>query len=199
MSGSEHLMTKEELQYFTESFADNQKNNSINFDIFSGICLSYNKILNKTVLEESLKDIKASLDKKNNSQQINIKQDEYFNLINTILKDQFQSQNQDDPEMEKLFKSLAGKEGDYVYKKKLTEIINTFGLLIDLEKFFRPVGGAEEINFNEFCTLFRTEKREDNFRKTFLNFIDKSSKEPEEKEEIKAIYKANFPIKYYGD
>jgi hypothetical protein len=151
------------------------------------------------VLEESLKDIKASLDKKNNTQQINIKQDEYFNLINTIIKDQFQSQNQDDPEMEKLFKSLAGKEGDYVYKKKLTEIINTFGLLIDTEKFFRPVGGAEEINFNEFCTLFRTEKKEVDFRKTFFSFIDKSAKEPEEKEEIKAIYRANFPIKYYGD
>ena len=81
----------------------------------------------------------------------------------------------------------------------MTEIINTFGLSIDTEQFFRPVGGAEEINFNEFCTLFRTEKKEDNFRKTFLSFIDKSSKEPDEKEEIKAIYKANFPIKYYGD
>ena len=196
---SDHLMTKEELQYFTENFAENQKNGSLNLDFFFNICRSYNKILNKTVLEESLKDIKTSLEKKNSTQQITIKQDEYFNYINTILKDQFQSQNQDDPEMEKLFKSLAGKEGDYVYKKKLSEIIKTFGLLIDLDQFFRPVGGAEEINFNEFCTLFRTEKKEDNFRKTFLSFIDKSSKEPDEKEEIKAIYKANFPIKYYGD
>jgi len=196
---SDHLMTKEELQYFTENFAENQKNGALNLDFFFNICRSYNKILNKTVLEESLKDIKTSLEKKNSTQQITIKQDEYFNYINTILKDQFQSQNQDDPEMEKLFKSLAGKEGDYVYKKKLSEIIKTFGLLIDLDQFFRPVGGAEEINFNEFCTLFRTEKKEENFRKTFMNFIDKSSKEPEEKEEIKAIYKANFPIKYYGD
>ena len=196
---SDHLMTKEELQYFTENFAENQKNGALNLDFFFNICRSYNKILNKTVLEESLKDIKTALEKKNSTQQITIKQDEYFNYINTILKDQFQSQNQDDPEMEKLFKSLAGKEGDYVYKKKLSEIIKTFGLLIDLDQFFRPVGGAEEINFNEFCTLFRTEKKEDNFRKTFLSFIDKSSKEPEEKEEIKAIYKANFPIKYYGD
>ena len=32
-----------------------------------------------------------------------------------------------------------------------------------------------------------------------MSFIDKSSKEEEEKEDIKAIYKANFPIKYYGD
>ena len=196
---SDHLMTKEELQFFTDNFNDNQKNGVLNFDLFCNICRSYSKISNKTVLEESLKDIKTSLDKKNSAQQINIKQDEYFNFINTILKDQFQSQNQDDPEMEKLFKSLAGKDGDYVYKKRLTDIINTFGLLVDVEQFFKPVGGAEEINFNEFCTLFRTEKNQENFRTTFINFIDKSSKEPEEKEELKAIYKANFPIKYYGD
>ena len=196
---SDHLMSKEELQFFTDNFNGNQKNGVLNFDLFCNICRSYSKISNKTVLEESLKDIKTSLDKKNSAQQINIKQDEYFNFINTILKDQFQSQNQDDPEMEKLFKSLAGKDGDYVYKKRLTDIISTFGLLVDVEQFFRPVGGAEEINFNEFCTLFRTEKTQENFRTTFINFIDKSSKEPEEKEELKAIYKANFPIKYYGD
>ena len=196
---SDHLMTKEELQFFTDNFNENQKNGVLNFDLFCNICRSYSKISNKTVLEESLKDIKTSLDKKNSAQQINIKQDEYFNFINTILKDQFQSQNQDDPEMEKLFKSLAGKDGDYVYKKRLTDIINTFGLLVDVEQFFKPVGGAEEINFNEFCTLFRTEKNQETFRTTFINFIDKSSKEPEEKEELKAIYKANFPIKYYGD
>ena len=196
---SEHLISKDELEFFQDNFNENQKNGTINFEYLCNICRSYAKILNKTVLEESLKDIKASLDKKNTQQNISLKQDEYFNIINTILKDQFQSQNQDDPEMEKLFKSLAGKDGDYVYKKKLTEIINTFGLLIDLEQFFRPVNGAEEINFNEFCTLFRSEKTEENFRKTFITFIDKSSKEPEEKEELKAIYKANFPIKYYGD
>ena len=192
-------MTKEELQYFTDNFNENQKNGTINFEYFCNICRSCENIINKTVLEESLKDIQNSFDKKTPMQQINLKKDEYFNLINTVIKDQFQSQNQDDPEMEKLFKSLAGKDGDYVYKKKLTDIINTFGLLVDLEQFFRPVGGAEEINFNEFCTLFRSKKTQEDFRKSFFNFIDKSSKEPDEKEEIKAIYKANFPIKYYGD
>ena len=192
-------MTKEELQYFTDNFNENQKNGTINFEYFCNICRSCEHIFNKTVLEESLKDIQNSFDKKTPMQQINLKKDEYFNLINTVIKDQFQSQNQDDPEMEKLFKSLAGKDGDYVYKKKLTDIINTFGLLVDLEQFFRPVGGAEEINFNEFCTLFRSKKTQEDFRKSFFNFIDKSSKEPDEKEEIKAIYRANFPIKYYGD
>ena len=192
-------MTKHDSLYFTENFNEYQKNGLITFDIFSSICREYKGITEKPVLEETLKDLKASLDKKNTMQTINLKQEEYFNFVNTVLKDQAQSKNQNDPEMEKLFKSLAGKEGDYVYKRKLTDIINMFGLPINLNNFFQPVQGQEEINFNEFCCLFRAENVDENLRKTFITFIDKSSKEPEEKEDIKAIYKANFPIKYYGD
>ena len=192
-------MTKHDSLYFSENFNEYQKNGLITFDLFSSICREYKGITEKPVLEETLKDLKASLDKKNTMQTINLKQEEYFNFVNTVLKDQAQSKNQNDPEMEKLFKSLAGKEGDYVYKRKLTDIINMFGLPINLNNFFQPVQGQEEINFNEFCCLFRAENVDENLRKTFITFIDKSSKEPEEKEDIKAIYKANFPIKYYGD
>ena len=195
---SEGLMTKEDSLYFTQCFNDSQRNGQITFDQFSFICSEYKKF-DQAVLQETLKDLKASLDKKNNNAQINLKQDEYFNYVNTVLKDQAQSKNQNDPEMEKLFKSLAGKEGDYVYKKKLSDIIRTFDLPINLDQFFQPIGGQEEINFNEFCSLFQVEKVDENLRKTFINFIDKSSKEPDEKEDIKAIYKANFPIKYYGN
>ena len=195
----EGYMTKHDLLYFTENFKEYQKNDSITFDLFSSICREYKGITEKPVLEETLKDLKASLDKKNVMQTINLKKEDYFNFVNTVLKDQAQSKNQNDPEMEKLFKSLAGKEGDYVYKRKLTDIINMFGLPINLNNFFQPVAGQEELNFNEFCCLFRAENVDENLRKTFVTFIDKSSKEPEEKEDIKAIYKANFPIKYYGD
>ena len=192
-------MTKSDTIYFTDNFHEYQKNGTINFELFSSICREYKGISDKAVLEESLKDLKAPLEKKNQNQQINLKQEEYFNFVNTILKDQAQSKNQNDPEMEKLFRSLAGKDGDYVYKRKLSDIINMFGLPINLNSFFQPVGGQEELNFNEFCCLFRADKADENLRKTFINFIDKSSKEPEEKEDIKAIYKANFPIKYYGE
>jgi hypothetical protein len=195
---SEGLMTKEDSLYFTQCFNDSQRNGQITFDQFSFICSEYKKF-DQAVLQETLKDLKTNLDKKNNNAQIILKQDEYFNYVNTVLKDQAQSKNQNDPEMEKLFKSLAGKEGDYVYKKKLSDIIRTFDLPINLDQFFQPIGGQEEINFNEFCSLFQVEKVDENLRKTFINFIDKSSKEPDEKEDIKAIYKANFPIKYYGN
>ena len=196
---NEGYMTKNENSYFTDNFNEYQKNGLIAFDLFCSICRDCKDITDKTVLEESLKDIKSSLDKKNTMQQINLKKEDYFNCANTVLKDQAQSKNQNDPEMEKLFKSLAGKEGDYVYKRKLSDIITTFGLPVNLNNFFQPVGGQEELTFNEFCCLFKAEKVDDNLRKTFINFIDKSSKEPEEKDDIKAIYKANFPIKYYGD
>ena len=195
---SEGLMTKDDSLYFTQCFNDSQRNGQITFDQFSFICSEYKKF-DQAVLQETLKDLKTNLDKKNNNAQIILKQDEYFNYVNTVLKDQAQSKNQNDPEMEKLFKSLAGKEGDYVYKKKLSDIIRTFDLPINLDQFFQPIGGQEEINFNEFCSLFQVEKVDENLRKTFINFIDKSSKEPDEKEDIKAIYKANFPIKYYGN
>ena len=191
-------MTKEDSLYFTQCFNDSQRNGQITFDQFSFICSEYKKF-DQAVLQETLKDLKTNLDKKNNNAQIILKPDEYFNYVNTVLKDQAQSKNQNDPEMEKLFKSLAGKEGDYVYKKKLSDIIRTFDLPINLDQFFQPIGGQEEINFNEFCSLFQVEKVDENLRKTFINFIDKSSKEPDEKEDIKAIYKANFPIKYYGN
>ena len=196
---NEGFMKKEDELYFNEYFHEYQKNGQITFDYFSLICREFKGITDKAVLEESLKDLRASLDKKNVIQTLYLKQEEYNHFVNTVLKDQAQSKNQNDPEMEKLFKSLAGKEGDYVYKKKLSDIITMFELPINLNTFFQPVGGQEELNFNEFCCLFRPEKIDENLRKTFINFIDKSSKEPDEKEDIKAIYKANFPIKYYGD
>ena len=196
---NEGFMKKEDELYFNEYFNEYQKNGQITFDNFSLICKEFKGITDKVVLEETLKDLRTSLDKKNVIQTLYLKQDEYNNFVNTVLKDQAQSKNQNDPEMEKLFKSLAGKEGDYVYKKKLSDIITMFDLPINLNTFFQPVGGQEELNFNEFCCLFRPEKIDENLRKTFITFIDKSSKEPDEKEDIKAIYKANFPIKYYGD
>ena len=195
---SDNLLSKEDSQYFTQCFNEAQKNGQVSFDQFVNICSEYKK-LDHAVLQESVKDLKSAMDKKNNNTQIMLKQDEYFNYVNTIMKEQAQSKNQNDPEMERLFKSLAGKDGDYVYKKKLTDIIKLFDLPINLDQFFQPAGGQEEMNFNEFCSLFQAEKVDENLRKTFINFIDKSSKEPEEKEDIKAIYRANFPIKYYGN
>ena len=68
--------------------------------------------------------------------------------------------------MEKLFKSLAGKDGDYVYKRKLSDIITMFGLPINLNNFFQPVGGQEELNFNEFDEFEPEEVSDSNEKKS---------------------------------
>ena len=60
----EGYMTKHDLLYFTENFNEYQKNGLITFDLFSSICREYKGITEKPVLEETLKDLKASLDKK---------------------------------------------------------------------------------------------------------------------------------------
>ena len=109
---SEGLLSKEESLYFNQCFNDSQRNGQISFDQFTYICSEYKKF-DHAVLQETIKDLKTNLDKKNNNAQIMLKQEEYFNYVNTVVKDQAQSKNQNDPEMEKLFKSLAGKEGDY--------------------------------------------------------------------------------------
>ena len=114
---NEGFMKKEDELYFNEYFNEYQKNGQITFDNFSLICKEFKGITDKVVLEETLKDLRTSLDKKNVIQTLYLKQEEYNHFVNTVLKDQAQSKNQNDPEMEKLFKSLAGKEGDYVYKK----------------------------------------------------------------------------------
>ena len=61
---NEGYMTKNDISYFTENFNDYQKNGLITFDLFSTICRECKGITDKSVLEESLKDLKSSLDKK---------------------------------------------------------------------------------------------------------------------------------------
>lgn len=194
---SSKLLSKEGNAYFQQGFQEYSKNNMIPFDILKALCLDF-KEFDKAIVEEVFKDIKQTIDKKNTNQQINLKQEEYYNYIEQVIKDTDQRKNQNDPEMESLFQALAGKDGEYVYRKKLQDILNKFDLTIDLNEFFKPIGDQQEINFNEFCMLFRAEAIDDNARKTFYNYIERSQKEPEEKEDIKAIYKANFPIKFYG-
>lgn len=194
---SSPYLSKEGNYYFSKGFDEYNKNGLISFDILKALCSDF-KEFDKAVVEEVFKEIKTTLDRKNSGQQINLKQDEYYNYINQVIKEQDQRKNQADPEMEKLFQSLANKDGEYVKKKKISDIITMFDLAIDLNEFFKPLQGSEDINFNEFCTLFKAENIDDTARKTFYNVIESSKKEPEEKEDIKAIYKANFPIKYYG-
>ena len=194
MKNSKAFLNKEDQVYFGKYWTEYSKGNQLQFDTFKEIILS-NKKIDKTIAGNVLKDIKTALEKKSGGQIINIKQDDYYNYIEQIKREQDQEYNSNDPEMKILFDNLAGPEQDYVYKKKLSDIINVFDLNIDLNEFFAPIKGQEEINFNEFCSLFTTNTAlENQALQTFysmFNYLD----EDEKKEEIE-LRSIKFPINY---
>jgi hypothetical protein len=194
MKNSKAFLNKEDQVYFGKYWTEYSKGNQLQFDTFKEIILS-NKKIDKTIAGNVLKDIKTALEKKSGGQIINIKQDDYYNYIEQIKREQDQEYNSNDPEMKILFDNLAGPEQDYVYKKKLSDIINVFDLNIDLNEFFAPIKGQEEINFNEFCSLFTTNTAlENQALQTFYSMFNDLD-EDEEKEEIE-LRSIKFPINY---
>ena len=116
MKNSKAFLNKEDQVYFGKYWTEYSKGNQLQFDTFKEIILS-NKKIDKTIAGNILKDIKTALDKKSGGQTINIKQDDYYNYIEQIKREQDQEYNSNDPEMKILFDNLAGPEQDYVYKK----------------------------------------------------------------------------------
>ena len=194
MKNSKAFLNKEDQVYFGKYWTEYSKGNQLQFDTFKEIILS-NKKIDKTIAGNILKDIKTALEKKSGGQIINIKQDDYYNYIEQIKREQDQEYNSNDPEMKILFDNLAGPEQDYVYKKKLSDIINVFDLNIDLNEFFAPIKGQEEINFNEFCSLFTTNTAlENQALQTFYSMFNNLDEE-ERKEEIE-LRSIKFPVNY---
>ena len=187
-------LSKEDIKYFSSYWNEYQKNNQIQFETFQEI-INANKKIDKTVSQQILKDIKTALTKKYGDQPLNIKEHDYYNYIEKIKREQDQEKNANDPEMKKLFEALAGPEQDYVYKKKLSDAINVFELEINLNEFFAPVNNQEELNFNEFCALFKTgNELEDLAMKTFYsNMVGLDDENAQERRELNAI---KFPVNY---
>jgi hypothetical protein len=194
MKNNRRYLSKEDQVYFSKYWSEYSKGNQMPFDTFKEI-INSNKKIDKTIAGNVLKDIKTALDKKSGGQPVNIKQDDYYNYIEQIKREQDQEYNSNDPEMKILFENLAGPEQDYVYKKKLSDIINVFELNIDLNEFFAPIKGQEEINFNEFCSLFTTNTAlESQALQTFYSMFNNLDEE-ERKEEIE-LRSIKFPVNY---
>ena len=60
--------------------------------------------------------------------------------------------------------------------KKIIEIIKEFDLPILIDDFFKPIGKKDEINFNDFCSLFRPNNTQTNdiFFQTFASSFHNS-------------------------
>ena len=195
------VLNKETYDLIMHRYKEYSKSNTISLDEMKDIC-SEVKGMDIAVLNSTIKEIRQKLDKKNLQGTITLKEDDFFNYIELIFRDQEQSKNENDPEMDRLFKSLIVGNNDVIYKKKLIEIINTFELSIDLDQFFKPIRDIQEINFNDFCTLFKSgSAKEEEMRKSFYSILETNAAinvaniEPEEKENMKEIKQANFPIK----
>ena len=48
------------------------------------------------------------------------------------------------------------EENITIHKNSLINIIDQFDLPIIMNEFFSPLGKKEEINFSEFCSLFKS-------------------------------------------
>ena len=179
MKGRRAYLSKEDQNFFGKYWTEYQKNNSMPFETFKEI-INANKGIDKTIAGNILKDIKTNLDKKSGGQQINIKETDYYNYIEQIKREQDQEYNSNDPEMKTLFENLAGPEQDYVYKKKLSDMINVFQLNIDL---------------NEFCSLFKYKGgMENQALRTFYSMF--KGLDEEEKKEERELRSIKFPINY---
>ncbi len=89
--------------------------------------------------------------------------------MDTLALEQHKYLNERDPEVKMLFDLLSLGE-NIIYKKKITDIIKEYELPISLDEFFLPIGKKEEINFNDFCYLFKaTSESGDLFLQTFAS------------------------------
>ena len=189
------FLSDEQYQFYKEYFNDVQKNKEISFEDFKD-ALYGSKYVNKDTLEDLLKTYKQAREKKYGNILDNpLKIDDYFRGIEYILKEQEIIENQNDPEMLQLFNNLSNN-GDYLYKKNLKNILILYELPLNIEEFFEPLKGQEEINFNEFCALFRKGQGKDEelirtFYSTFVGFKDVNANS-------KVIEAAHFPVKYVG-
>jgi len=82
-----------------------------------------------------------------------------------------------------LFDTLTEEEIT-INKNVLIKLIDQFDLPIVMNEFFSPLGKKEEINFSEFCTLFKSTVGAKGV------FVDSSNKNKDMKNETMT----NFPI-----
>ena len=72
--------------------------------------------------------------------------------------------------------SLLSNGDNTLSKKKLIEIIKNFELPIKADEFFAPLGKIEDLNFTDFCSLFKSKSySSDIFYKTFASSFNNAS------------------------
>jgi hypothetical protein len=63
-------------------------------------------------------------------------------------------------------------------RSSIVSVIREFELPLDINEFFIPLGGKEEISFSDFCSLFRSKNPEKElFLRSFASSFYKFKKE----------------------
>ena len=169
------LMSSQEYQKFKNYFDDKkQPKDLISFSDFSSIVRNSSYFDQSRVgpfLDSIKKELKAKINTESDSG-IMLNETDYFKYIKTLVIEHHKNRNENDVEFRKMFDLLCGGN-ETIRKKSLMDILENFGVSINYDQFFSPIGKKDSLEFEDFCCLFKSNEDKELFKQTFSNGFKK--------------------------
>ena len=169
------LMSSQEYQKFKNYFDDKkQPKDLISFSDFSSIVRNSSYFDQSRVgpfLDSIKKELKAKINTESDSG-IMLNETDYFKYIKTLVIEHHKNKNENDAEFRKMFDLLCGGN-ETIRKKSLMDILENFGVSINYDQFFSPIGKKDSLEFEDFCCLFKSNEDKELFKQTFSNGFKK--------------------------
>lgn len=169
------LMSSQEYQKFKNYFDDKkQAKDLISFSDFSSVVKnssSFDQSRVSPFLDTIKKELKAKINTESDSG-IMLNETDYFKYIKTLVIEHHKNKNENDVEFRKMFDLLCGGN-ETIRKKSLMEILENFGVTINYDQFFSPIGKKDSLEFEDFCCLFKSNDDKELFKQTFSNGFKK--------------------------
>ena len=169
------LMSSQEYQKFKNYFDDKkQPKDLISFSDFSSIVRNSSYFDQSRVgpfLDSIKKELKAKINIESDSG-IMLNETDYFKYIKTLVIEHHKNKNENDVEFRKMFDLLCGGN-ETIRKKSLMDILENFGVSINYDQFFSPIGKKDSLEFEDFCCLFKSNEDKELFKQTFSNGFKK--------------------------
>ena len=169
------LMSSQEYQKFKNYFDDKkQPKDLISFSDFSSIVRNSSYFDQSRVgpfLDSIKKELKAKINTESDSG-IMLNETDYFKYIKTLVIEHHKNKNENDVEFRKMFDLLCGGN-ETIRKKSLMDILENFGVSINYDQFFSPIGKKDSLEFEVFCCFFKSNEDKELFKQTFSNGFKK--------------------------
>ena len=169
------LMSSQEYQKFKNYFDDKkQPKDLISFSDFSSIVRNSSYFDQSRIgpfLDSIKKELKAKINTESDSG-IMLNETDYFKYIKTLVIEHHKNKNENDVEFRKMFDLLCGGN-ETIRKKSLMDILENFGVSINYDQFFSPIGKKDSLEFEDFCCLFKSNEDKELFKQTFSNGFKK--------------------------